>query len=524
MPQPPLLVDQLQIEPGSGDTLTIDRDSTDGALKFVDAVITGGALLPNLVDIRNITGVYTVGRAGDGAMYTTIQSALDAIPAATSSATSPSLVLIFPGVYQEDLTITKDGVYMVGMGRVRVVNNTATDTITVKASIDSTPQDVLFQGLEVECNEAGEAAIYVLGADTFSTGTITVNGTPITAGDTVVVGGVTLTGISGTRTSGSNDFSVNGTTTDAIAAEIVAAIMDPANSFTDIVTAESALNVITLTAVTAGSSGDAITLAVTVVVAGDLVPSGATLAGGSAAGNMVLNGAMNIKDCHLIASGVGSYQVLSDTVNHVYIEGGTFRGSSSTSILQASNNAVFKVRGVDWMNDVQFAYDTGNDQPNDVSTGSFELRSCNRLKGVLQNLVGLGSFVMSNCSEVETLAQDGDQTLRVVDCTITGASSFGTTTAATLVNTVRSTVSVSGGTPTLAETRSLGSAVLAATGVFAITFDVPQPDNSYTVLVEQSASNQAWGVQNKLATGFDLYELSGSPHTGTINYTVIRSL
>ena len=493
MPQPPLLVDQLQIEPGSGDTITIDRDSTDGALKFVDAVITGGALLPNLVDIRNITGVYTVGRAGDGAMYTTVQSALDAIPAATSSATSPSLVLIFPGVYQEDLTITKDGVYMVGLGHARIVNNTATDTITIKASIDSTPQDVLLQGLEVECTQAAKAAVYALGADTFSTATVTVNGTPITAGDTVVVGGVTLTGISGTRTSGSNDFSVNGTTTDSIAAEITAAINDSANAFTNIVTAESTLNVITLTAVTAGSSGDAITLAVTVVVPGDLVPSGANLAGGSSAGNTVFNGALNIKDCRLMASGIGSYQVLSDTVNHIYIEGGTFRGSSSTSILQASNNAVFKVRGVDWVNDVQFAYNTGNAQPNDAATGDFELRSCNRIKAVLQNLVGLGSFVVSDCPSITSLAQDGDQTLAMVGCAITGTLTLGTTTAATLKSCDRNTVVVSGGTPTLAETRFVDSTVLAVSGVQAITFDVQQPDTSYMVAVEQSAPGQVLG-------------------------------
>ena len=41
MPQPPFLVDELQIEPGSGDTLTISRDSTDGAMAFLDAVVTG---------------------------------------------------------------------------------------------------------------------------------------------------------------------------------------------------------------------------------------------------------------------------------------------------------------------------------------------------------------------------------------------------------------------------------------------------------------------------------------------------
>ena len=70
----------------------------------------------------------------------------------------------------------------------------------------------------------------------------------------------------------------------------------------------------------------------------------------------------------------------------------------------------------------------------------------------------------------------------------------------------------------------MGSEALVGSGVAAVTFDVPQPDAVYTVLVEQSASNQVWGAQNKLATGFDLLELSGSPHTGTIFYTVLREL
>ena len=138
MPQPPFLVDAVQIEPGSGDTLTISRDSTDGALKFVDAVLTGGALLPSLVGLRNITGVFIVGRAGDGAVYTSVQDALDAVPA-SSSAAAPSLILVMPGVYVENLTIERDGVYLVGLGGVTLRNTGANDTVEISASQDATP-------------------------------------------------------------------------------------------------------------------------------------------------------------------------------------------------------------------------------------------------------------------------------------------------------------------------------------------------------------------------------------------------
>ena len=115
MAQPPYLVDVLQIEPGSGDTLTVSRDATAGAMSFVDAILTSGVLLPSLVGLRNVTGLFLVGRGGDGAPYTTIQSALDAIPI-TSSAALPSVVLVMPGVYAENLTVQKDGTYIVGMG------------------------------------------------------------------------------------------------------------------------------------------------------------------------------------------------------------------------------------------------------------------------------------------------------------------------------------------------------------------------------------------------------------------------
>ena len=144
MAQPPYLLDVLQIEPGSGDTLTISRDSTAGAMSFVDAIISGGVLLPNLVGLRNVTGLFIVGRAGDGAPYTTIQSALDAIPTG-SSAAAPSLVMVMPGVYAENLTVQKDGTYIVGMGGVTLQNSGAADTITVSAAIATTPQNVLLR-------------------------------------------------------------------------------------------------------------------------------------------------------------------------------------------------------------------------------------------------------------------------------------------------------------------------------------------------------------------------------------------
>ena len=61
--------------------------------------------------------------------------------------------------------------------------------------------------------------------------TVTVIASPIPAGETLIINGVTLTAVAGARTSGANDFDGSLGTPALIAAEIVAALNDPANSF-----------------------------------------------------------------------------------------------------------------------------------------------------------------------------------------------------------------------------------------------------------------------------------------------------
>ena len=115
MAQDPFLIDQIQIEPGSGQTLLVSRDAATGALRLQDAVTTGGILLHQLAGLRAIGNVYVVGKTGTGAEYTTIQSALDAVPSAASSA-NPYIVLVMPGIYTETVNIARDGVRLVGLG------------------------------------------------------------------------------------------------------------------------------------------------------------------------------------------------------------------------------------------------------------------------------------------------------------------------------------------------------------------------------------------------------------------------
>ncbi len=519
MAQPPFLVDELQVEPGSGDTLTLSRDPTDGAMKFVDAVLTSGALLPNLVGLRNVTGVYIVGRAGDGAPYTSIQDALDAVPD-SSSAAAPSLIMILPGVYTENVTIQKDGAYLVGLGGVTLTNSGASDTVEISAAVTTTPQDVLLRGLKVQNTSAAQSCVRVIGADSFASGTVTVNAAPLATGDTITINGIALTGTAGVRTSGSNDFSVSSGTTDGIAAEIVAAINDTANSFATLVEASSLLNVVTFTAVTAGSGGNAITLAVSTTPPGNMTPSGANLAGGGSAGSLVGNGVITIEDCELLAAGAAGYQVRADTSGHIRVRGGTWRGSDNASLSTASNCALFSVADVEWANDFEVAYDTTADRPADT-TCEYELLSVGRINGVLSNLSGAGSLALKNCPEMASVSQDGDQTLNAYLSTL-GALTLDGTTVATLNGSTRTTATQAGGSPTLAEPHIRGEREFIASASEIITFDIPGPDDNYTVLVENPSPTSTLAIRNKTATEFRIEATPGI--SDFVGYSIVRSL
>jgi hypothetical protein len=518
MAQPPYLVDVLQIEPGSGDTLTVSRDATAGAMSFVDAILTSGVLLPSLVGLRNVTGLFLVGRGGDGAPYTTIQSALDAIPV-TSSAALPSVVLVMPGVYAENLTVQKDGTYIVGMGGVSLQNSGAADTVTISASIATTPQDVLLRGLKIQNTVAAQTCVNIQGADSFATGTITVNAAPLATGDTITIAGTPLTGTAGLRTSGSDDFSVSGMTTDAIAGEIVAALNDSANSFATLVDATSALNVVTLTAVTAGAGGDGITTVSATTPPGNMTDSGLHLVGGGAAGSLVGDGAITIEDCELLVSGAAGFQIQADTVGHVRVRGGTFRGSDAASSCSVSNCALFAMSGVGQANGLQAAYDTTLDRPNDTSC-AYEFSQIYFSGDLLGNLDGAGSFQFRNCT-VADVSLAGDRSATFSSCHLSDIT-LSETVALTLVNGNRGSVTLGGGTPTLRESQSIGTQAFAASTNETVSFTVDQPDASYLVLLESPSDITTLSIDAKATGGFIIR--ANPALTGTVGYSIVRGL
>jgi hypothetical protein len=87
---------------------------------------------------------------------------------------------------------------------------------------------------------------------------------------------------------------------------------------------------------------------------------------------------------------------------------------------------------------------------------------------------------------------------------------------------------VGAGTGTLAETTSYGSAVFAAVPSVTVPFPEPQPDTSYTVLLESPAVPAVVAdlpvvpAGAKTVTGFDI--TFGAPQALTVNYVVKRDV
>ena len=516
MAQPPFLLDILQIEPGSGQTLTISRNAADSTLRFVDAIVSGGITLPELVGLRNVTGLFLVGRGGGGSTYTSIQEALDAIPD-SSSANAPSVVLIMSGVYEGNIKIQKDGVFLIGLGAT-LKNSGAGHTIEVSASQTATPESVVLSNLTIQNDEPGHACLKITGADSFASGTVTVNAAPLATGDLITIGGINLVGTAGGRTSGSDNFSVSGGTVDAIAAEIAASINDPGNSFAGSVNATSVLGVVTITAITAGSGGNAITLTVATVPAGNMTASGATLLGGGAAGNNVGLGQILAKGCVFQADAVGgNYQVWSDTANVVRIQGGSFAGSALSSNTQAANTAEFNLMDVGWVGSIGLSYDTGDDQPATLSS-EYLMSNIPTAGDVTVSLTGLGSLTITSCS-CGDLTVGGDQSVSATQSKF-GDLSLADTVAVALDRCTRVGLVNAGGSPTLAETMATGAVGFVASNSEAVTFTVEQPDAAYTVLLDVPTVAVRAAVTARDAAGFTVS--TDVLCNDTVRYTIFR--
>lgn len=508
MAQPPFKTDVLQIEPAATGTRTISRDTTSNGLKFIDPAYPAGILLSDLVGLQSLSGVSVVGTT-----FSTIQ---DAIDDAAIGGDTP-VVVIPSGVYTEDLTISKD-IVLVGLGYVKVTNDTATSTITVTEDTDGVPRFVQFRNLTIECTEAGESCVDIDGSNTFATGTVTVVAT-LVAGDTVTINGNVLTGVAVARTSGSDNFNASLGTVTALAAEIAAAINDTSNSFAVDVSATAALGVVSLEAVTPGVGGNAITLAVATTPGGNMTVSGATLSGGGGINSEVGLTEIAFLGCDLVAAGVGTRQISTTTMNNVRVHGGTWFGSSSTSECVIAQTASFKVFGVEWLNDIQAAYDTGDDQPS-IVTSEFVVQNCGALGTVITNYIGAGSVSLLNIPTIGDVTVNGDRALTIMNCEM-GDVLIEDTVTARLVNSTYDTLG-GAGAPTVAESFILLQDAPIAANASILTFDRDQPDTSYSVSVDCPIAGVVCNVTTKLVSGFTV--TYSAAVTGDVFFTVTRKM
>jgi len=217
MAQPNFQVDGLRVEPGSGQTLTITRDASTGSLRFTDAVVPGGINLASLAGLGTIAGVLVVGASGTGAQYTTVQSAINAVPA-NASLTNPYVVLVMPGVYSENVTIEKAGITVQGIGRAVIQAASVAGTITVQEAVASVPTSLTLRNLVLVNANNGEACVDIVGGAGSTVGAdgITLDGCDLrptgVGGYTVyadTVNYVTLTGCQATGAPGTASLRVN---------------------------------------------------------------------------------------------------------------------------------------------------------------------------------------------------------------------------------------------------------------------------------------------------------------------------
>jgi hypothetical protein len=248
----------------------------------------------------------------------------------------------------------------------------------------------------------------------------------------------------------------------------------------------------------------------------NLVRSGATLTGGGGTDTEVGAGEILIQDCNLRALGVGSQQLVSNIVNYVRVQGGSWRGSSSSSSATLVQTARCTLSDVEWVNELEVAYSTSSDIPSDASC-SWSLRNVGRVAAVLCSLEGAGSSTLQGCSIEGAVEQAGDRTLSLQGCSV-GSVEVSDTTAATLRQSTCTSVTTND-TATLQESFRVTSESLSGFSSGTIALPYTQPDTSYMVVVESSGS---FVVSAKTTTGFTL--TSADPFTGTLWYTLLRGL
>ena len=335
MPQPNFQVDGLRVEPGSGQTLTITRDSATGSLRFVDAVVTGGINLSDLAGLGTVAGTLIVGSSGTGAKYTTVQSAIDAVPA-SASLSNPYVILVMPGVYTENLVIEKAGITVQGLGRAVIQAATASGTVTVQGAVASIPTSLTLRNLVIVNANNGEACVDILGG----------------AGSTVGADGIVLDGCD-LRPTGIGGYTVYADTVNYVTLTGCQATGAPAtaslrvNQCAGFTATNSILPAVQADYTTAGSIPSVVGSAYTLSgcpsvgnVLSTLTNAGSLTVGGClTVGNLTLNGNRTLS---VTTSSVGNVTVNGTTAATIKNSSrGTLAGAGTVLEPQVSGSTVF---------------------------------------------------------------------------------------------------------------------------------------------------------------------------------------
>lgn len=401
MPQDPIQVDAIQIAPGETGTRLIERDPTTGGIRITDPTVSG-LTMADLAGLRSVANVFVVGKSGSGAQYNTVQDAIDAVPA-TSSLTAPSIVYVLAGVYSEQVTIEKDGIWLMSPGGAVLEAPAAGATVIVQSAVATDPNWLRIQNLRIVNSFAGDPCIDIIG------------------GATSVIGSTEV----------------------------------------------------------------------------------------------------GIVDCDLVASGAGAFQVRAATVNNIRVQGGTWAGSHSTSLLRATQCARCSVRDVDQVVHLQLDYNTADPTPSLVSS-SYHLSGLTLLGNIMSSLNGVGSLTMDSVQRSGavgdvTLDGDGVGTFEATNCDFDAVV---VNNSAPLVMRGCKRTSIAGA-GTVAEDIQRGSVTFAASSSEVVAFSVAAPDDDYHVTYETELT-EAVGITSVTSAGFTV-SFAGNQST-TVKYAVHRRL
>lgn len=154
MPQPPILVDSIQIE---NPNTTITR-TLDGQMSFKDTLTPTGLVLSNMASLKEIQGLFLVG-VGKGATHATIQSAINDVPLGSPN---KYLILVFAGIYMESLLVDKNNIYLQGLGDV-VVSSGSPNTLRLQHGASEVPQLFSIENIKIQNTAASGNCIFVEG-------------------------------------------------------------------------------------------------------------------------------------------------------------------------------------------------------------------------------------------------------------------------------------------------------------------------------------------------------------------------